>query len=263
MNSSKSENNLNKGQIDHLQILRDKVFEIDKYPSFSLLLDGVEYILKTLDKENKNICLLERTKLYGSSLFGGLFRNANVISFDCSPSSAKDRGSYNNFMINHNNFITYKNISELKQDLTFNLPANEYDAIFIPNLVHHFKNQNDLFSNCYKSLKNFGELIIFEPTIREIHQSPHDYIRYTPYGMQQIFKDYHLKEIKCKEQGDSFEALNYILNVMQAKREDKDFSDWCNQIKSKIDNFKEGKKDIVKDHARFPTSFLCQGIKQI
>ena len=48
---------------------------------------------------------------------------------------------------------------------------------------------------------------------------------------------------------------------MQDKREDKDFADWCNKIKSSINTFKEGKKDIVKEHARFPTSFLCSGIK--
>lgn len=261
MRAFHDENNLTKDQLDHLKILNDKVFEIDKYPSFSLLLDGLEYILKTLDKENKNICLLERTKLYGSSLFGGLFKKASITSFDCSPSSAKQRGSYNKHLINHNSFIIYENIIYLKQDSNFNLPADKYDAIFIPNLVHHFKSQSVLFSNCYESLKKNGELIIFEPTIREIHQSPHDYIRYTPYGMKQIFKDYLLRDIKCQEKGDSFEALNYILNVMQDKRDDKEFVDWCNKIKSNINNFKNGKQDIVKEHARFPTSFLCSGIK--
>ena len=255
------QNNLNQDQLNHLKVLRDKVFEIDKYPSFSLLLDGLEYILKTLDKENKNICLLERTKLYGSSLFGGLFKKAKITSYDCSPPSAGKRGSYNNNMIKHKCFIIYENINYLKQDSNFNLPADKYDAIFIPNLVHHFKSQSDLFSNCYQSLKKDGELIIFEPTIREIHQSPHDYIRYTPYGMKQIFKDYLLREIKCQEKGDSFEALNYILNVMQDKREDKEFLDRCNKIKSNINTFKKGKEDIVKKHARFPTSFLCRGIK--
>ena len=79
--------------------------------------------------------------------------------------------------------------------------------------------------------------------------------------MKQIFKDYLLRDIKCQEKGDSFEALNYILNVMQDKRDDKEFVDWCNKIKSNINNFKNGKQDIVKEHARFPTSFLCSGIK--
>ena len=111
MNDFSHKNNLTKDQLDHLKVLREQVFEIDKYPSFSLLLDGLDYILKTFDKENKNICILERTKLYGSSLFGGLFKKGNVTSFDCSPSSATQRGSYNNHLINHNCFIIYEKIT--------------------------------------------------------------------------------------------------------------------------------------------------------
>ena len=58
-------------QISHLKVLKDKVFELNKYPSFKLLIDGLEKILIKYDFKEKNICILERTKLYGTSLFGG------------------------------------------------------------------------------------------------------------------------------------------------------------------------------------------------
>ena len=177
MNSKISITNFSEKQLSHIKILEDKVFEINKYPSFKLLIDGLKDILLKCDKVKKQICILERTKLYGSSLFGGLFEKAKIISYDCSPSSANERGNYNSFMVKDKKFIKFKKIESLKQDDTFKLPENKFDLIFIPNLIHHFKDQEKLFSECFKSLKANGELKVFEPTIREIHQAPHDYLR--------------------------------------------------------------------------------------
>ena len=261
MESLNSLKKLSKKQNLHLDVLEKKVFELKQYPSFSLLIDGLKNILINYDYKDKNVCILERTKLYGTSLFGGLFQNATIKSYDCSPSSAKERGSYNSFMVDDDNFIKFNNVESLFQDELFKLPHNSFDVIFIPNLIHHFRNQKLLFSECFQALKDNGELVVFEPTFREIHQAPHDYIRYTPYGIKQIYKDNFFKEIICEEIGDSFEAINYILNIIKAKRKDDEFLNWCDLMKENINNFKKDKKDIVKKHARFPTAFLCKGIK--
>tara|TARA_Y100000994_G_scaffold106750_1_gene87987 strand:- start:886 stop:1677 length:792 start_codon:yes stop_codon:yes gene_type:complete len=263
MNNKYSFKKLSKKQKHHIKLLEDKVFELDKYPSFKLLIDGIESILMKYDIDEKNICILERTKLYGTSLFGGLFENAKLTSYDCSPPSANNRGSYNEYMVNNENFIRFVDIQHINQSNLFGLPKNKFDAIFIPNLVHHFKDQSLLFAECHSALKNNGELIVFEPTFREVHQAPHDYIRYTPYGIKQIFSDYLFTDVECKEIGDSFEALTYILNVMMAKREDKDFLNWGKELSKNIEFFKKDKVDIVKDHARFPTAFLCSGFKNV
>ena len=261
MNSKISIKDFADKQLFHIKVLEDRVFEIKKYPSFKLLIDGLKDILLKCDKSKKQICILERTKLYGSSLFGGLFEKAEIISYDCSPSSANERGDYNSFMVDDKNFIKFQKIESLSQDNTFKLPENKFDLIFIPNLIHHFKDQEKLFSECFKSLKAHGELKIFEPTIREIHQAPHDYLRYTPHGIEEIYKRNKFTKILCHEIGDSFEALNYIINVMRSKRDDEEFSKWCDKFTMSINEFKKGKKDIVKKHARFPTAFFCSGIK--
>ena len=263
MNSKKSINNFSEKQLFHIKVLEDKVFEINKYPSFKLLIDSLKEILLKFDKNQKHICILERTKLYGSSLFGGLFEKAKIISYDCSPSSANERGNYNSFMVDDKKFIKFQKIKTLIQDDKFKLPENKFDLIFIPNLIHHFKDQEKLFSECFKSLKPYGELKVFEPTIREIHQAPHDYLRYTPHGIEEIYKRNNFTKIECHEIGDSFEALNYIINVMRSKRDDSEFSKWCDRFTMSINEFKKGKKDIVKKHARFPTAFLCSGIKNV
>ena len=254
---------LSKNQKNHIKVLKENVFEINNYPSFRLLIEGLENILIKYDFPNKKVCILERTKLYGTSLFGGLFQEAEIHSFDCSPESALERNSYNAYMVKSENFINYTDIISISQNKLFKLPNDKFDVIFIPNLIHHFRDQNKLFTECFKSLKDNGELVIFEPTFREVHQAPHDYIRYTPYGIKQKFEDCLFKHIECQEIGDSFEAITYILNVMMAKREDLEFLKWCQDLKKNISSFKKGKIDIVKDHARFPNAFLCSGFKYV
>ena len=173
------------------------------------MIEGLEEIITQYDKKGMNICLLERTNCI-THLFGGLFLNANVSSYDCSPESANERGSYNSHLVKSKDFIRFNDIDEMPQDKFYQLPKDKFDVIFIPNLVHHFRDQNALFDGCYKSLKKDGLILIFEPTFREIHQIPHDYIRYTPYGIEETLKKSLFTSLESKETGDSFEAINYI-----------------------------------------------------
>ena len=138
-------NLLSKNQKDHIKVLEGNVFEIDNYPSFRLLIKGLENILIKYDFPDKKVCILERTKLYGTSLFGGLFQEAETYSFDCSPKSALKRGNYNSYMVNNENFIKYNDIISISQNKLFKLPNDKFDVIFIPNLIHHFRDQNKLF----------------------------------------------------------------------------------------------------------------------
>ncbi len=253
--------NLNLSQLKHIEILKQKVFEVNIYPSFNILINELPIILDSFDKKGKNIAILERTKLYETSLFGGLFQQSNVISFDCSPESAKERGAYNQDMVDHEGFINFQKIEFIDQSTSFQLPKDKFDLVFIPNLVHHFKHQKILYDQCYESLKSKGSIIIFEPTFREIHQAPNDYIRYTPYGMEQVLKESKFHSFKCKEYGDAYDALVYILNIMNSKRNDEVFEQWFKDMKSSIQKIEKQKIDIVKKNARFTTSFIAHSKK--
>ena len=59
MNLKKSINHFSEKQLFHIKVLEDKVFEINKYPSFKLLIDGLKEILMKCDKNQKQICILE------------------------------------------------------------------------------------------------------------------------------------------------------------------------------------------------------------
>ena len=48
-------NNLNLSQIKHIDILKQKVFEVDIYPSFNILINELPVILDSFDKKGKTL----------------------------------------------------------------------------------------------------------------------------------------------------------------------------------------------------------------
>ena len=77
------------------------------------------------------------------------------------------------------------------------------------------------------SLKNKGELYIFEPLIRELHQIPEDYGRFSPSGFKVLLEKNNFKNFKYKTIGGPFtcisyfwdQALQYLPNIKRKKYE--------------------------------------------
>jgi SAM-dependent methyltransferase len=206
---------LSKSQVEeHEQVLSEKVFQAKtKWPQFELLLDDIRTISKKL-KCGSNVVAMERTLLYGGySLIAPFFSEHNFMSLDCSPSSADDRGAYNANMIDDARFIKIPYTKRVGFDLT-GVESGSVDLILIPNLIHHVKNQNILFEEVSRLLKVGGGVYIFEPLVRELHQIPDDYLRYTPFGLSEILKNFGFGESKLAQR----EVLFLSFRMLGSKR---------------------------------------------
>ena len=51
-----------------------------------------------------------------------------------------------------------------------------------------------LLKQVKKILKPKGKIFIFEPLVRELHQIPEDYSRFTPYGLNNNLKKLNFKD---------------------------------------------------------------------
>ena len=126
--------------------------------------------------------------------------------------------------------------------------------------MHHIYDHKFLIKKCKKFLKKDGELYIFEPILREIHQKPCDYFRFTPYGMNEILKDSGFKNIKIKLSGGPFtataycwdQALQYLPNKEKKKYKRFLISDNIKFISS-LD--RKYKKNFLRKNTIFPVSF--------
>jgi SAM-dependent methyltransferase len=152
---------------------------------------------------------LERTLLYGGfSLFAPLFRKCEFISIDCSPPSADSRGAYNSSMINDPRFIPIPLTRRAAIGAT-GLPDSAADLVLVPNLVHHVADQQKLFQEMHRIVRPGGKVYIFEPLVREIHQAPDDFLRYTPFGLELAFRNSGLKPLEAKTEGGPFQVISY------------------------------------------------------
>jgi SAM-dependent methyltransferase len=258
---------LSKAQVDeHAQVLSEKVFQVKtKWPQFELLLDDIRSISKNL-KYSSTVVAMERTLLYGgNSLIAPFFSEHHFISLDCSPSSADDRGAYNANMIEDARFIKIPFTKRVDFDLT-GIASESLDLILIPNLIHHIKNQDMMFEEAARILKKGGLIYIFEPLVRELHQIPDDYIRYTPFGLCEILKRFGIEDFSVTTTGGPFSALAYVwiqaLEYLPDQKRDEISSWFYSQEFDRLMRFdKLYKNNLVRDHTSFPTAFSISARK--
>ena len=243
----------------HASVLAEKVFLTDRLPHFELLLREIRTLAKSTPK-NATVVSLERGLLYGGlSLVGPFFHAQNFISIDCSPDSADARGAYNEEKVIDDKFIRVA-ITDRAPIENTGLENELADLVLVPNLVHHVADQTALFSEMARITKPGGSVFVFEPTLRELHQIPDDFLRYTPYGMQQIMRQVGLEPIDTKLEGGPFSAVGYCwlqaLEYFPAEEREK-IEDWYyKQHWPQLQEWdKKYTKNLARDHTKFPVGF--------
>ena len=251
---------------DHIDVLQTRVFEVDtKWPHFQLLIDDLVDMADRLPAGSR-VVSLERNHLYGGfSLFAPLFERQDFISVDCSPGSAPARGAYNAGLIEDSRFLRVPTRMNAPVD-AIPITDGSADVVVIPNLVHHIENQRAMFGEARRLLKPGGELYVFEPLVRELHQVPDDYLRYTPYGLASVLRDAGLAPGAPKTNGGPFsviaycwtQALQYLPEDERAARQQ-----WFEQEHfpelMRLDN--EHPQNLVRKHTSFPMGFSLSATK--
>lgn len=244
----------------HLDFLRQRVFQCDTlWPQFRLLLADLLLFSEKIDP-SAVVVSLERTLLYGGfSLIAPLFSTCEFISIDCSPPSAEERGSYNSDIVNDLRFISIPFTRRAFVHAT-GVPDASADLVLVPNLVHHIADQQGLFREMFRILRPGGIAYVFEPLVREIHQAPDDFLRYTPYGLELAFQNAGLEPGDLKTEGGPFQVISYCwTQALQYLPEPlcQHYSDWFYKQHFpdllKLDS--SYPSNLAKKHSSFPMSF--------
>jgi len=248
-------------QIDaHISLLKERVFQVEtKWPHFKLLFEDIPNLLSHLEPD-ATVVTMERGVLYGGySLIGPLFAQYNFIGVDCSPESADERGAYNSPMVEDERFFAVKtHVRASIEDTT--LAANSADLLLIPNLVHHVRDQTAMFVEAARVLKPGGTLYIFEPLVREIHQAPDDFIRYTPYGLSDALVKNGFSITNQGETGGPFSAIAYcwaqaLEYFPEEKREEMSTWFYNKHMPELMAWDTENPDNQCRNHTRFPMAF--------
>ncbi len=86
--------------------------------------------------------------------------------------------------------------------------ANEsFDTILCTQVAEHVPEPGRLFAECARVLRPGGNLILTTPQTEEMHEQPHDYFRYTRYGLQYLAETHGLQVIALQPFGGAAQTF--------------------------------------------------------
>jgi len=91
---------------------------------------------------------------------------------------------------------------------TYDFEGKTYDVVVFCEVLEHVHSPHLAVQNLYKILNEEGRLILTVPFMLPIHESPHDYYRYTRYGLEFLLRDFD--EVVIKERNSYFEAIDVL-----------------------------------------------------
>jgi len=96
--------------------------------------------------------------------------------------------------------------------LTLPFKNESFDNVVSFQVLEHHPNPQKLISEMFRIVKKKGYILLTVPFLGGIHEEPHDYQRFTKYGLIELFKPYKCKILEIKEQGALFSTISMLLN---------------------------------------------------
>ena len=109
------------------------------------------------------------------------------------------RGKYNIQVVN----LDDRTEPNLKFNLEkeFPLKNNFCDGILCINVLEHVFNFQNVVNEAFRVVKPGGVIVSVTPFLFSVHESPHDYFRYTRGALEKIFQKAGFREVEIKEIG--------------------------------------------------------------
>jgi SAM-dependent methyltransferase len=107
-----------------------------------------------------------------------------------------------------------KNSGELRGDFfRLKLGKNRADTVISTQVLEHVSEPKKLFSLVYDLLKPRGHLILATPFVWPLHDEPHDYWRFTPYGLKYLGRQAGFKTKSCVPLGGYIALVWQLLAI--------------------------------------------------
>jgi SAM-dependent methyltransferase len=88
--------------------------------------------------------------------------------------------------------------------------GGKFDSILNNQVLEHVGDTNAVFSEFHRVLKKGGHLCITVPFIARTHEVPHDYWRFSEYGLRFLFKRHGFEEVIIQNMGGFLTTQAYL-----------------------------------------------------
>lgn len=101
-------------------------------------------------------------------------------------------------------------------DLNLRLPFQDeqFDTIILSDVLEHISNPLQLCNEMYRLLKPGGKVIMNVPFFYKLHETPHDYFRYTKFALLKFAKDSGFNVVLIHEIGGLGEVLTDLCSKL-------------------------------------------------
>lgn len=89
---------------------------------------------------------------------------------------------------------------------------NEYNNSVAFQVLEHHIEPETMISEMIRVTKKSGYILLSVPFLGGIHEEPHDYQRYTKYGLKHLFEKNNCKIVNIIEQGSFFSTIAMLYN---------------------------------------------------
>jgi SAM-dependent methyltransferase len=104
----------------------------------------------------------------------------------------------------------HSSAADIKKDfLKATIPAKSYDTVLCTQVLEHTHEPQKFLAKINKVLKRNGVIILTVPFTGYLHEVPHDYYRYTKFGLQYLLKITNFRIVYIKAEG------NWIASIGQ------------------------------------------------
>lgn len=96
----------------------------------------------------------------------------------------------------------------------------EFDSVISTQVFEHLAKPEEAAAEIARVLKPGGAALITVPQWNELHEEPHDYWRYTKYGLQALFERQGLRMVACDQRGGYFSTraqmkMRYLIDSLR------------------------------------------------
>ncbi len=97
------------------------------------------------------------------------------------------------------------------EDLDKHVEKNHFDCVLCTEVLEHTVNDQKVISNINRVLKTNGNLILSAPFTYVLHEAPHDYRRYTLFGLKSLLESHSFQINSIISLGGTFSSGFFIL----------------------------------------------------
>lgn len=81
------------------------------------------------------------------------------------------------------------------------IPDGSIDSVLCTQLLEHVPHPWKVFAEIHRVLRPSGKAVLTVPQLNELHEEPHDYFRYTAFGLRSLATDAGFQVLELEQRG--------------------------------------------------------------